>query len=99
MTTTHLPAPDQKTREDIERLHTECLILARRTARLAGSLDHGPYAATGGRLRAAVGEIWKASELLHSAFHQAPPHSASVAGLCGRRMRYLAARLTRKAGA
>ncbi|HEY8982388.1 MAG TPA: DUF6238 family protein [Streptomyces sp.] len=83
-------------REDIDLLHSECLALARRTARLAAELDRGVHAATAGRLYGAVREIWQASELLHAAFHHAPSDGPSIARLCGRRMRYLAARVSRR---
>ncbi|MEW1721610.1 DUF6238 family protein [Streptomyces sp. NPDC093109] len=88
-------------REDIDRLHAEALALAQRTKALAAVLDHGDYSAAGGRVRTAVTHIWRAAEDLHLAFHTAPPRcagpDASLSRLCGRRMRYLAAR-ARKAG-
>ncbi|MGW1123855.1 DUF6238 family protein [Streptomyces sp. NPDC002526] len=98
---TTLPADEQAVRQDIDQLHAEALDLARRTKALAIVLDHGAYSAAGGRVRTAVTHVWRAAEDLHSAFHTAPPRcagpDASVAGLCGRRMRYLAARVARRA--
>lgn len=96
------PRADERTvRQDIDQLHAEALGLARRAKKLALVLDHGDYSAAGGRVRTAVTHIWRAAEDLHSAFHTAPPRcagpDASVSRLCGRRMRYLAARVTRGA--
>ncbi|GAA3162294.1 MULTISPECIES: DUF6238 family protein [Streptomyces] len=95
------PTARHTVRTDIDRLHADYLALARRTAQLAADLDRGDYAAAGGRVRTAVGTLWRASEELHTAFHQAPPRCAgphaSVARLCGRRMRYLAARVAKRA--
>ncbi|GAA2903779.1 DUF6238 family protein [Streptomyces mexicanus] len=97
---TAVPKHGRTARDDIDRLHADCLALAQRTAKLAADLDHGDYSAAGGRLRAAVGAVWRAAEELHAAFHHAPPRCAgphaSMARLCGRRMRYLAARLARR---
>ncbi|MEN8656128.1 DUF6238 family protein [Streptomyces sp. 21So2-11] len=94
-----LLADEHTVRQDIDQLHADALELARRTKALATVLDHGDYSATGGRVRTAVTHIWRAAEDLHSAFHTAPPRcagpDASLSGLCGRRMRYLAARVAR----
>ncbi|MGA4842140.1 DUF6238 family protein [Streptomyces sp. G45] len=91
---------ERTTRDDIDRLHADYLDLAQRTARLGAVLDHGDYSAAGGRVRAAVAATWRASEELHAAFHNAPPRGAGpeapLSRLCRRRMRYLAARLTRR---
>lgn len=96
-----LPTYGRTLRSDIDQLHADFLDLARRTARLAAVLDHGDYCAASGRARAAVGAAWRAAEELHGAFHTAPPRcsgpDASLARLCGRRMRYLAARIARRA--
>ncbi|KDR60935.1 DUF6238 family protein [Streptomyces albidoflavus] len=96
-----LPPDEYAARSDLDRLHADALDLARRTARMAGALDHGHYSAAGGRARAAVAHLWRASEELHGAFHSAPPRcagpEASLPRLCGRRMRYLAARIARRA--
>ncbi|MGW4883468.1 DUF6238 family protein [Streptomyces murinus] len=103
VTTDHttLPADEHAVRQDIDQLHAEALDLARRTRELALVLDHGDYSAAGGRVRMAVTHIWRAAEDLHSAFHTAPPRcagpEASMSRLCGRRMRYLAARVARRA--
>lgn len=103
ITTDHttLPADEHAVRQDIDQLHAEALDLARRTKELAVVLDHGDYSAAGGRVRTAVAHIWRAAEDLHSAFHTAPPRcagpDASMSRLCGRRMRYLAARVARRA--
>ncbi len=98
---TQLPPAEYTARSDLDRLHADALDLARRTARMAGALDHGHYSAAGGRARAAVAHLWRASEELHGAFHAAPPRcagpEASLPRLCGRRMRYLAARIARRA--
>ncbi|RXS80553.1 hypothetical protein EST92_17385 [Streptomyces sp. TM32] len=98
---TTLPADEHAARQDIDQLHAEALDLARRTKALAVVLDHGDYSAAGGRVRTAVTHIWRAAEDLHSAFHTAPPRcagpDASLSRLCGRRMRYLAARAARRA--
>ncbi|MFD5553776.1 DUF6238 family protein [Streptomyces sp. NPDC127068] len=95
------PAGEHAVRQDIDRLHADALELAQRTKMLATVLDHGDYSAAGGRVRTAVAHIWRAAEDLHSAFHTAPPRYpgpyASMSGLCGRRMRYLAARVARRA--
>lgn len=95
------PADEHTVRQDIDQLHAEALHLARRTKELALVLDHGDYSAAGGRVRTAVTHIWRAAEDLHSAFHTAPPRcagpDASLSRLCGRRMRYLAARVARRA--
>ncbi|MCZ4118103.1 DUF6238 family protein [Streptomyces sp. H39-S7] len=84
-------------RAEIDQLHADALELARRTKALATALDHGDYSAAGGRVRTAVSHFWRAAEDLHSAFHTAPPRcagpDASLSRLCGRRMRYLAARV------
>ncbi|QUI32605.1 hypothetical protein H9W91_18375 [Streptomyces alfalfae] len=94
-------AADRTVRHDIDQLHAEALDLARRAKELALVLDHGDYSAAGGRVRSAVAHIWRAAEDLHGAFHTAPPRcagpDASVSRLCGRRMRYLAARVARRA--
>lgn len=96
-----LPADERAVRQDLDQLHAEALDLARRTKELAVVLDHGDYSAAGGRVRTAVTHIWRAAEDLHSAFHTAPPRcagpDASMSRLCGRRMRYLAARVARRA--
>lgn len=102
VTTDSTPRADERTvRQDIDQLHAEALGLARRAKELALVLDHGDYSAAGGRVRSAVAHIWRAAEDLHSAFHTAPPRcagpDASVSRLCGRRMRYLAARVARRA--
>ncbi|MFD6417023.1 DUF6238 family protein [Streptomyces sp. NPDC060194] len=94
------PAADERAvRQDIEQLHADVLDLARRTKTLAVVLDHGDYAAAGGRVRTAVTHLWRTAEDLHDAFHTAPPRcagpEASLSRLCGRRMRYLAARARR----
>ncbi|GAA3083014.1 DUF6238 family protein [Streptomyces rectiviolaceus] len=98
---TALPADEHAVRQDIDQLHADALELARRTKALATVLDHGDYSAAGGRVRTAVTHIWRAAEDLHSAFHTAPPRcagpDASLSRLCGRRMRYLAARVARRA--
>lgn len=98
---TALPADEQAVRQDIDQLHADALELARRTKALATVLDHGDYSAAGGRVRTAVTHIWRAAEDLHSAFHSAPPRcagpDASLSRLCGRCMRYLAARVARRA--
>ncbi|MEV7090132.1 DUF6238 family protein [Streptomyces sp. NPDC093085] len=94
------PADDRTVRETIDQLHAEALGLARRTRTLAVLLDHGDHSAAGGRVRTAVAHLWRAAEDLHSAFHTAPPRhagpDASLSRLCGRRMRYLAARVARR---
>ncbi|WP_406115381.1 DUF6238 family protein [Streptomyces sp. NBC_01014] len=96
-----LPVDERAVRQDLDQLHAEALDLARRTKELAVVLDHGDYSAAGGRVRTAVTHIWRAAEDLHSAFHTAPPRcagpDASMSRLCGRRMRYLAARVARRA--
>ncbi|WP_241775909.1 DUF6238 family protein [Streptomyces exfoliatus] len=96
-----LPTYGRNVRDDIDSLHADCLALARRAAHLATTLDRGAYCAAGGRVRAAVSTVWRAAEELHAAFHHAPPRCAGpdapIARLCGRRMRYLAARVSRKA--
>ncbi|MFC7928747.1 DUF6238 family protein [Streptomyces cinereoruber] len=96
-----LPTYGRTVRDDIDNLHAECLALARRAAQLAATLDSGDYCAAGGRVRAAVSTAWRAAEELHAAFHHAPPRCAGpdapIAQLCGRRMRYLAARVSRRA--
>ncbi len=104
MTTTDettLSADEHAVRQDIDQLHADALELARRTTALAAVLDHRDYSAAGGRVRTAVTHIWRAAEDLHSAFHTAPPRcagpDASLSQLCGRRMRYLAARVARRA--
>ena len=95
-----LPTYGRDLRDDIDQLHADYLALAERTAGLAARLDHGHYAKAGGRVRAAVGTVWRAAEELHSAFHAAPPRcagpSAPLGRLCGRRMRYLAHRSARR---
>ncbi|WP_280923204.1 DUF6238 family protein [Streptomyces lonarensis] len=96
-------APDSfRVRDDLDQLHSDALSLARRTGQLAGELDRGDYSAAGGRARTAVTHFWRAAEDLHAAFHRAPPRAAgpaaSMARLCGRRMRYLAARVARRTG-
>ncbi|MYU02176.1 MULTISPECIES: DUF6238 family protein [unclassified Streptomyces] len=99
---TGLPVDEHAVRQDIDQLHAEALDLARRTKGLAAVLDHGDSAAAGGRVRTAVTHIWRAAEDLHTAFHYAPPRCAGpqapMSRLCGRRMRYLAARVARRAG-
>ncbi|MFI1761931.1 DUF6238 family protein [Streptomyces sp. NPDC020800] len=103
VTTDHstIRADDRTVRQDLDQLHAEALDLARRAKELALVLDHGDYSAAGGRVRSAVAHIWRAAEDLHGAFHTAPPRcagpDASVSRLCGRRMRYLAARVARRA--
>ncbi|MET9142970.1 DUF6238 family protein [Streptomyces sp. NPDC004042] len=103
ITTNRVPGPadEHAVRQDIDQLHAEALGLARRMKGLADVLDHGDYWAAGGRVRTAVTHLWRAAEDLHTAFHTAPPRragaDASLARLCGRRMRYLAARVARKA--
>ncbi|MFC1403214.1 MULTISPECIES: DUF6238 family protein [Streptacidiphilus] len=96
-----LPTYGRDLRNDIDQLHADYLALAERTARLAVLLDHGHYAKAGGRVRAAVGTVWRAAEELHSAFHAAPPRCAGpdapLSRLCGRRMRYLVNRSARRA--
>ncbi|WP_229323689.1 DUF6238 family protein [Streptomyces sp. UNOC14_S4] len=96
-----LPTYGRTARDDIDGLHADYLALAARTARLADVLDRGDYSAAGGHVRSAVGAAWRAAEELHQAFHHAPPRcagpDASLARLCGRRMRYLAARAARRA--
>ncbi|GAA2241974.1 hypothetical protein GCM10010232_31300 [Streptomyces amakusaensis] len=98
---TDLPAGQHTERGEIDRLHAAALDLARRTNELAISLDHGDYSAAGGRVRTAVAHLWRAAEDLHGAFHQSPPRSAgpgaAIPKLCGRRMRYLAARVGQRA--
>ncbi|MGW7292836.1 DUF6238 family protein [Streptomyces xiamenensis] len=103
MTTTRLPelpGAEHPVRHDIDQLHADALDLARRTKALATVLDHGDYSAAGGRVRTAVSHFWQAAEDLHGAFHTAPPRcagpDASLPQLCGRRMRYLAARIARR---
>lgn len=95
------PTYGRAIREDIDRLHADYLVLARRAARLAAELDHGDYCAASGRVRAAVGAAWRGAEELHVAFHKAPPRSSgphsSIARLCGRRMRYLTNRASQRA--
>ncbi|WP_243084503.1 DUF6238 family protein [Streptomyces sp. 891-h] len=96
-----LPRDEHAVRQDIDQLHAEALDLARRTKALAIVLDHGDYSAAGGRVRTAVTHIWRAAEDMHTAFHTAPPRragpDASLSQLCSRRMRYLAARVARRA--
>ncbi|MEV3853066.1 DUF6238 family protein [Streptomyces sp. NPDC050095] len=96
-----LLADERAVRRDIDQLHAEAIELACRAKELANVLDHGDYSAAGGRVRSAVTHIWRAAEDLHSAFHTAPPRcagpDASLSRLCGRRMRYLAARAARRA--
>lgn len=98
---TTLPADGHAARQDIDQLHADALELAQRTNALATTLDRGAYSAAGGRVRTAVTHIWRAAEDLHSAFHTAPPRCAGpyapLSRLCGRRMRYLAARVARRA--
>lgn len=100
-TETTLPTDERAVRQDIDQLHADALDLARRMKALATVLDHGDYSAAGGRVRTAVTHIWRATEDLHSAFHTAPPRcagpDASMPRLCGRRMRYLVARVARRA--
>ncbi|AXG79058.1 DUF6238 family protein [Streptomyces paludis] len=99
---TALQGDERAVRQQIDQLHADALALARRTKALATALDHGEYSAAGGRVRTAVTHIWRAAEDLHSAFHTAPPRcagpDASLSRLCGRRMRYLAARVARRTG-
>ncbi|MFG2671602.1 DUF6238 family protein [Streptomyces sp. NPDC048445] len=94
-------ADERTVRQDLDQLHAEALDLARRAKELALVLDHGDYSAAGGRVRTATAHIWRAAEDLHGAFHTAPPRcagpDASVSRLCGRRMRYLAVRVARRA--
>ncbi|MDV5145465.1 DUF6238 family protein [Streptomyces sp. SBC-4] len=96
-----LPTYGRTIRDDIDDLHAEFLALAGRAARLSDALDHGDYSAAGGRVRAAVTAVWSAAEELHAAFHRSPPRCAGpgapISRLCGRRMRYLAARASRRA--
>ncbi|GAB2777636.1 DUF6238 family protein [Streptomyces daliensis] len=98
---TVLPRDEHAVRSDIDQLHAEALALARRMKQLSTTLNHGDYCAAGGRLQTGVGHVWRAAEELHSAFHTAPPRcagpDASLALLCRRRMRYLAARVARRA--
>ncbi|MFJ3710387.1 DUF6238 family protein [Streptomyces sp. NPDC090053] len=98
---TMLPADEHSVRHNIDQLHADALDLARRTQQLATVLDHGDYSAAGGHVRTAVTHFWRAAEDLHRAFHTAPPRcagpDASLSRLCGRRMRYLAARVARRA--
>lgn len=98
---TTLLANGHAARQDIDQLHAEALELAQRTKKLAIVLDRGDYSAAGGRVRTAVAHIWRAAEDLHTAFHTAPPRcagpDASFSRLCGRRMRYLTARVARRA--
>ena len=98
---TAVPANEHAVRQNIDQLHADALELAHRTKELATMLDHGDYSAAGGRVRTAVAHIWRAAEDLHRAFHTAPPRcagpDASLSRLCGRRMRYLAARVARRA--
>ncbi|MFF1420625.1 DUF6238 family protein [Streptomyces sp. NPDC058280] len=98
---TVLPTDEHTVRHGIDQLHADALDLARRTKQLATVLDHGDYSAAGGRVRTAISHIWRAAEDLHSAFHTAPPRcagpDASLSRLCGRRMRYLAARVAKRA--
>ncbi|MFJ8628556.1 DUF6238 family protein [Kitasatospora sp. NPDC093550] len=95
------PVEQRAVREDIDQLHADALELARRAKTLATVLDHGDYSAAGGRVRTAVTHLWRAAEDLHGAFHTAPPRcagpDAAISQLCGRRMRYLAARAGQKA--
>lgn len=98
---TEIPADQHAVRGDIDQLHADALELARRTKALATALDHGDYSAAGGRVRTAATHLWRAAEDLHGAFHTAPPRcagpDAAISQLCGRRMRYLAARAGQKA--
>ncbi|MFF3015912.1 DUF6238 family protein [Streptomyces sp. NPDC057939] len=100
-TGTPVPADHHAVRRDIDQLHADALALARRTKALATVLDHGDYSAAGGRVRSAVTHLWRAAEDLHRAFHQSPPRcagpDAAISQLCGRRMRYLAARAGQRA--
>lgn len=100
-TGTTIPADHRAVRGDIDQLHADALELARRTKALATALDHGDYSAAGGRVRTAVTHLWRAAEDLHRAFHTAPPRCAGpdapISQLCGRRMRYLAARAGQRA--
>ena len=100
-TETTLLTDERAVRQEIDQLHADALELARRTKALATALDHGDYSAAGGRVRTAVAHIWRAAEDLHSAFHTAPPRcagpDAALSRLCGRRMRYLAARAAQRA--
>ena len=93
---TAVPVDHHAVRGDIDQLHADALELARRSKALATVLDHGDYSAAGGRVRTAVAHLWRAAEDLHGAFHTAPPRcagpDATISQLCGRRMRYLAAR-------
>ena len=99
--TNALPRNRHTARQDIDQLHADALALARRVKTLSTELDHGDYSAAGGRLRTAITHIWRAAEDLHGAFHTAPPRhagpDASFPQLCGRRMRYLAARAVQRA--
>ncbi|MFE0582311.1 DUF6238 family protein [Streptomyces sp. NPDC058874] len=105
MTTTStgptVPADHHAVRGDIDQLHAAALELARRAKALSSALDHGDYSAAGGRVRTAVTHLWRAAEDLHMAFHTAPPRcvgpEAAISQLCGRRMRYLAARAAQRA--
>jgi hypothetical protein len=96
-----LPTYGHTVRDDIDQLHADFLTLAQRAALLATALDRGDYSAAGGRVRTAVGNLWRAAEDLHAAFHISPPRCAGpqapISQLCGRRMRYLAARIARRA--
>ncbi|MFD0370777.1 DUF6238 family protein [Streptomyces sp. NPDC127114] len=100
-TGTALPTDHNAARGDIDQLHSDALELARRTKALATALDHGDYSAAGGRVRTAAAHLWRAAEDLHAAFHTAPPRcagpDAAISQLCGRRMRYLAARAGQRA--
>lgn len=95
-----LPTYSKGVRGEIDRLHGDLLALTNRAAELAAALDHGDYSAAGGRLRSALTHIWQGSEELHTAFHIAPPRcadpEATMARLCGRRMKYIATRVARR---
>ncbi|MFF3554608.1 DUF6238 family protein [Streptomyces tsukubensis] len=97
-----VPSTAVSVRAEIDALYAAYLGLARRSAALASALDRGEASAAGGRVRAAVRHTWRAAEDVHSAFHAAPPRGTAaapptLARLCRRRMRYLAARAARAA--
>ncbi|MER7043667.1 DUF6238 family protein [Streptomyces jumonjinensis] len=101
MSASPVPSATPSIRDEIDALYASYLQLARTSADLAKALDRGDSSAAGGRVRAAVGHIWRAAEDLHTAFHTAPPRGTEpptpLARLCGRRMRYLATRAARGA--
>ncbi|GHA19076.1 hypothetical protein ACFOOM_32615 [Streptomyces echinoruber] len=94
------PTYGHAVRDAIDRLHAEALRLTRRATGLARFLDRGACSAADRRVRTAAARIRRGSEAVHAAFHTAPPRcagpGASVARLCGRRMRHLAVRLAKR---